>query len=83
LTDPETEGIISNMGINLKKTIRQRKEGFALTDEMYNGKYEGWTIRDIIDSNLNYIDWMMNNRNFLLDNEAYLYFQEALGELPF
>ena len=68
--------------MSLKDKLRKGKEGYALTDTLEYGQYKGWTIKAIIDQNPGYIQWRMDNRRFLLDNEAYQYLQDY-DELPF
>lgn len=69
--------------MSLKDTIRIKSQGHALTDTLEYGQYKGYTIKAVIDTNPGYIQWRMDNRRFLLDDEAYQYMEDYFNDLPF
>jgi len=42
------------------------------------GKYKnaGVTVQNLVDRDINYLEWMMNEADFLLSNEAFIYYQK-------
>jgi hypothetical protein len=45
--------------------IESKKEEYNIGDEIFRfGKYTGKTIKEVVDADYNYIDWMINKANF-------------------
>jgi len=52
---------------------RAKKNGFQLTSKMRFGKRTGWTIKEIIDKDFSYWNWLLRNNVLLLHPETEQY----------
>lgn len=67
------------------KDIQQKARQRGLDFEFKFGKWKGWTVKAVIDeTHGGFIRWLMDNRNFQLDNEAFRYLEYVEEDtLPF
>jgi hypothetical protein len=50
----------------------------TLLDIMPFGKYKGMSIRDMIDLDCRYVKWLLENTQFRIDNEAFIFYRNVL-----
>lgn len=53
---------------------------YSLEDKLMWGKYKGESVEDIIDHDVNYISYLMEEQGIELDNEAYEYYSRRSSE---
>lgn len=60
---------------------QQRKEKYyELNDTVNFGKYRGCTIEYLVDNHPDYVNWMIENKDwFVLSNKAYKYYEQVLN----
>lgn len=51
---------------------------YSLDDKITFGKYKGEIIEDIIDHDVSYIEYLIEEQAIELDNETYEYYQNKL-----
>ena len=60
---------------NKSKPIQEK---MTLESVLYFGKHKGLTIKLLIESDLNYLEWATSSGAIELDNNAYAHFQDEL-----
>lgn len=53
---------------------------YSLEDTVLFGKYKGETIHDIIDHDIGYVDYLIEEQMFELDNKAYEYYESKIDQ---
>lgn len=63
----------------MKPTLKKNNL-YSLNDILDIGKYKGLSVKDVIDKNPKYIEWLKNNakNNFELDNNSINYLVDKL-----
>ena len=61
---------------NSARTENPRERSLDYTFKQ--GKHEGSTVRQVIDRDLAFITYIMDNYDFVLDNEAFLYYESRV-----
>ncbi|GAF75104.1 unnamed protein product, partial [marine sediment metagenome] len=55
---------------------------YGLLDQIQFGKYEAWTLEEVIEEQIEYISWCINNvDDFKLDGEARLCYGSELNRI--
>lgn len=50
----------------------------TLLDTMPFGKYKGMSVGDMIDLDCRYVKWLLENTQFRIDNEAFIFYRNVL-----
>lgn len=53
---------------------------YSLKDTVLFGKYKGESIQDIIDHDIDYVTYLIEEQMFELDNKAYEYYESRIDK---
>ena len=70
------------MGFQLLDGESNQKEK-SLDYKFKNGEYKGVTVYEVITHHINYIKYLVEELDFLLDDKAFAYYMEKIGDDDF